>query len=309
MVQPPNAADVGWRFFADPRDFLDSAAEFLAADPLQFTVMNAWARREAGRLDSGLAEPIDRPYWYAVHRRSGRVTAVAMRTAPFAPHPLWVPPMPEEEARDLGRILVARAEPGTEPDAEWGANGMAPAVAQVAEEVTRSSGRRIHVLQHQRLFQCREVLRPARPAGSLRQARPEEAGRVVDWLAGFHLAADEQAGHPGARSEVALPLVEVRHRILDGMYWVWCDPAGEWVHLSGLGALSDGIAGIGPVFTPLVHRGHGYAGWVVAELTQRVLDRGGVPYLFTDQANPVSGRLYQSLGYRAVCDAVQLRVR
>ena len=37
-----------------------------------------------------------------------------------------------------------------------------------------------------------------------------------------------------------------------------------------------GLKRIGPVFTPAAERGHGYAAWVVATLTQDILDDGAL---------------------------------
>ena len=57
------------------------------------------------------------------------------------------------------------------------------------------------------------------------------------------------------------------------------------------------------VYTPPEFRRHGYASACVAALTQRLLDEGNrYCCLYTDLANPTSNRIYQQIGYRAVCD-------
>ena len=71
---------------------------------------------------------------------------------------------------------------------------------------------------------------------------------------------------------------------------------------------AHGVARIGPVYTPKEHRGHGYASRAVAEVSQLLLDRGVRCCLFTDQANPTSNRIYESIGYRPVVDMVNLLV-
>jgi predicted GNAT family acetyltransferase len=45
---------------------------------------------------------------------------------------------------------------------------------------------------------------------------------------------------------------------------------------------------------------------VTAAATRDVLDRGAIPVLFTDLANPTSNKIYQQLGYYAVEDRVQI---
>jgi predicted GNAT family acetyltransferase len=46
----------------------------------------------------------------------------------------------------------------------------------------------------------------------------------------------------------------------------------------------------------------------VAEVSRRHLERGVRVCLFTDQANPVSTRVYEAIGYRPVVDMVNLLV-
>ncbi len=56
-------------------------------------------------------------------------------------------------------------------------------------------------------------------------------------------------------------------------------------------------------------RGRGYASWVVASLTQQLLDAGARPCLYTDQANPVSNLVYERIGYEPVHDEGNVVVR
>jgi hypothetical protein len=52
-----------------------------------------------------------------------------------------------------------------------------------------------------------------------------------------------------------------------------------------------------------VENKRGYASACVAGLTQRLLDEGhAFCCLCTDLANPTSNRIYQTIGYRPVCD-------
>jgi predicted GNAT family acetyltransferase len=82
-----------------------------------------------------------------------------------------------------------------------------------------------------------------------------------------------------------------------------------WEH-NGIPASMSGYAGptpngirIGPVYTPPSHRRHGYAGALVAQLSQQLLDEGRrVCFLFTDLSNPTSNHIYQTIGYQPVCD-------
>ena len=72
------------------------------------------------------------------------------------------------------------------------------------------------------------------------------------------------------------------------------------------GETPNGIR-IGPVYTPPDHRGRGYASNLTAFVSRTVLDEGrSFCFLYTDVANPTSNRIYQSIGYEPVGDAMMV---
>jgi predicted GNAT family acetyltransferase len=64
---------------------------------------------------------------------------------------------------------------------------------------------------------------------------------------------------------------------------------------------------IGPVYTPLSHRGRGYGSAVTAAAASCAL-RAGARHvvLNTDLANPISNAIYPRIGFRPVHDAVEI---
>jgi predicted GNAT family acetyltransferase len=57
------------------------------------------------------------------------------------------------------------------------------------------------------------------------------------------------------------------------------------------------------VYTPPAQRGKGYAANCTAAVSQLLLDAGwDYCALFTDLENPISNRVYEKIGYEAVCD-------
>jgi GNAT superfamily N-acetyltransferase len=291
-------------FFDDPAAFLTEAADHLVADPVLNTVLATIAERAAADDAAGIPPDPAAPYrWWVVVRERGEVVGVAMRTAPFEPYPLFLLPMPEDGARALARALHDRGEP------VGGVNGARPAVDACAAELAVLTGGRVAGGLHTRLHRLERVARPAPARGSLRPAAADEVGLVVDWFNAFSAAADEQAGRPpGSMHRVAVTREDMERRVAREQVWLWLDEAGVPVHLSAMHPPSFGAARIAPVYTPPEHRGHGYAGNTVAALSQRILDAGAVPCLYTDQANPASNRLYAALGYRPVVDMVDLLV-
>ena len=161
---------------------------------------------------------------------------------------------------------------------------------------------------HTRLFELGELSVPPSPPGALRPVTEDEAGLALDWFRAFHRDADEQAGRrPGdGHGETAFGIDDMLVRIRGERVWFWDD--GGPVHLTGANAPAFGVARVGPVYTPNERRGRGYAAAAVAEVSRRIVAGGARACLFTDQANPISNRLYETLGYRPVVDMANLLV-
>ncbi len=223
-----------------------------------------------------------------------------MRTAPFAPHPVYVTRMSADGARGLARALHDRGE------LVAGVNGSIPAAERLAAEIAGLTGRHHRIAVHTRLFQLGDLVAPASPQGHPRPARPEEADRAVAWYSAFSRDAAEQAGRSVPHEMEAEDRELMVRRIDEGCVWVWEDATGAIVHLTGVSRPMFGVSRIGPVYTPPEHRGRGYAGATVAAVSRSLLDEDARVCLFTDQANPVSNALYERLGFRPVADQVQI---
>lgn len=285
-------------FLSDPSLFLTAAGEYLAAAPLATNVLASVAERSAGQVASGITPP-ERDWWLVAHEGE-RVVGGAMRTAPSDPWPIYVAPMPSGAATALAQALAERGEE------VLAVNGALPAAQECAEELARLTGLAARVAIHMRQHQARAVVAPRPAAGTLRLARPQEAPLVQRWFEEFFVEADAQAGRPyGAHAGEVPSLEETRWRVEKGEVWLR-ELAGSPVHMTCVNPPSFGVVRIGPVYTPVEQRGHGFAGDTVAALTQQALDQGAVPTLFTDQANPVSNQLYAGIGYVPVVDAVNL---
>jgi len=257
------------------------------------------AKQSAGAVPTG-----DLPHrWWAIARdEAGAVTGVAMRTAPFAPYPAYVLPMPEDAALALARTLHERGE------ALGGVNGALPAARVVAEETARLSGGAASVHEHLRLFELGDLVLPESPPGRLRSATRDDADLCLAWFRDFAHAAAEQAGRHEPHAMEEFSMEELLGRVDDGIVWLWEDEAGEVVHLTGANLPANGVTRIGPVYTPRDRRGYGYASRAVAEISQRYVEQGVRCCLFTDQANPVSNHIYEAIGYRQVVDMVNLHI-
>lgn len=291
------------RFFDDPAAFLDVAGERLAEMPVLSTVMAGVAHRIHEQREAGVPWPEGVPCWFAVVLDRGEIVGTAMRTAPFGEYPAYLLPMPDEAAVLLARTLLDRDEP------VLGANGALPTVQIFCEEMARATGGQAQVGQHTRLFELGELKEPASVPGRLRPATVEEQDLVTSWYDAFMADADEQAGRePGSSPHEAPGPEDMRRRIEGGRIFLWEAADGTPVHVTAATLASYGVSRIGPVFTPREHRGHGYASQAVYQVSRLLRDLGERPCLFTDQANPTSNRIYESLGYEPLVDMANLRV-
>jgi hypothetical protein len=293
-------AGVPLQFYADPGEFLAAAGDYLAVDPVISTVVTSIAHRVLAQQADGIAQS-DRNWWLVVRDASGAVVSAGMRTAPFAPHPLFLLPMPERAAVALARTLYERGEE------VLGANGALPAVELFATELTRLGGGQVQVSQHTRLHELGQLVWPAPVPGHLAAATEDDVELVTEWLGAFMGDADEQAGRPRGASAHELPVrAEILRQLRAGQLWFWVSDTGEKVHLTGVRPPSFGVARVGPVYTPPVQRGRGWASNAVAEVSRQMQAEGTRVCLFTDQANPVSNKIYAALGYRPVIDMANL---
>jgi GNAT superfamily N-acetyltransferase len=287
-------------FCTDPGEFLAAAGDHLAADPVVSTVVTTVAHRLWSQLADGIAQP-DRHWWLVVRNGSGAVVGAGMRTAPFAPYPPFLLPMPDEAAVALAHALHERGEE------VLAVNGALPAVELCAAELARLGGGRVQVSQHTRLHELGELAWPAPAPGGLQAATEDDVELVTQWFDAFMGDADEQAGRPRGASAHDVPdRAEMLRRLRSGRLWFWVDGTGRRVHLTGVNPPSFGVARVGPVYTPPAQRGRGWASNAVAEVSRRLRAEGVRVCLFTDQANPISNRIYATLGYQPVVDMANL---
>lgn len=203
-------------FFDDPASFLSVAADHLRADPVLNTVLATVAERDRSERRAGIVARADD--WYLLIRDNqndhGTVLGVGMRTAPFAPRPLYLLPMPDTAAIDLARVLHERGERVA------AVNGALPAAAVFAEESARLSGQRVEEGRHTRLFELRRVIDPAPVPGTIRLAGEQDVPLVRQWFAAFHHDADVQAGRTPSETEPEERPELIRGKVEAGLIWL-----------------------------------------------------------------------------------------
>lgn len=278
---------MGWVFTDDVGEYDAAVGSFLRADPVLHTV----ALTVLEQLRGG-SRWSDDPVVLAWRTDASAVVAAALMTPPF---PLMLVDIEPADVDDL--VAALRAHNVAVP----AVNGEQVAAEAFATAWTDTTGTTYAVERRERLYRLGELSAPPHPAsGGARAATSDDLDLVVEWVAAFQLEA----------LHAPMPADHQRQRTAEmvgaGRCWLWED--AEPVAMSGRNPTVSGVARVGPVYTPPMHRGRGYGTDVTAACTRDALDRGaeGV-VLFTDLANPTSNAIYQTIGYRAVMDRVVLR--
>ncbi len=224
------------------------------------------------------------PIFLATVEEQGRVAGCAFRTPPFgfgiSEMPVAALPLLVEEFWQ-----VYRSGPSV-----FGPAGLA---AQFAALWCAKTGQQIRETVDERLFELHKVVAPTTiPNGSMRLARPADMELVLQWFTAF----DNEA-----RTYTAARKAAVADKVNNERIFLWDDKGT--VSMAGIAGLTDHGARIAPVYTPPALRRRGYAGALVAALSDSILATHRTScYLYTDLSNAVANSIYQKIGYLPVCD-------
>jgi uncharacterized protein len=187
-----------------------------------------------------------------------------------------------------------------------GVMGPSQVAQRFAQTWQRLTGQPYREGKRERVFELTQVIAPRPGPGYLRTATQADLELVLAWVQAFMQEAlpdDPQEDAEETRRSWA-------RRIEQGGVYLWELEDGAIVSLAAQNRPVSTVISVGPVYTPPEQRGKGYASRCVAALSQLLLDRGWQRCsLFTDLANPTSNSIYQKIGYRAVCDFNEYRLR
>lgn len=234
----------------------------------------------------------DRRPYLAVVEQEGAVVGAAVMTPPFN---LLLSHQSTPDALPLFAQDVYRLQP-TLPGVLAPSAVAGPFAACWGD----LSGQAYRRRRAERIYQLDEVTAVQGVPGALRRAGDADRDLLIAWAVAFYMEADHQNDPQRTRS-LAERNVDARLHADPMGYYLWCD--GTPVSLAGCNAPTAHGIRIGPVYTPPVQRGHGYASAAVAALSQRMLDGGFRHcFLYTDLSNPTSNKIYRAIGYQPVCD-------
>jgi len=145
-----------------------------------------------------------------------------------------------------------------------------------------------------RVYELRQVQTRTFPPGIFQVSGPLEIPIIAKWIQAFEAEALGESHE--------LNLARAERLITGGQIFTWMLDEEIVSMAMKTRPITHSIT-IGGVYTPPEHRRRGYAGALVAHLSQHLLDEGyQFVNLFTDLDNPTSNKIYQEVGYHPVCD-------
>lgn len=273
-------------FDDDIKTFLEHAGPFLLADEAANNLMVALCRDIQNGRYSDRA-----PLLVRVNDESQLVTT-ALQTPPYD---LLLSRCGDDEVwRALPRALVAR---GVSIPGVLGPSREAERFARAWAEQT---GVTFTLRRGSRVFEVMRVRWPEPVSGEMIMALDAHRPLVQDWTEAFR-----EEAVPNDMIPLDRMLAGADKRIDDGDCFLWI-ARDEPVSMACLVGRTPHGRRLSYVYTPPHRRRTGFAGALVANLTQRVLDDGcDFCFLFTDLSNPTSNRLYENIGYERVADCQQ----
>ena len=275
------------RRFTEPKAFLARAESFLRAEEAENVLM----------LGICASAHFDDSCYLATVEADHAVVACALRTPPHGAL------LTRADRQALGLLAADLADKYQDLPAVAGPE---PAVGVFARLWSARTGEAAERAMRMRVFEARRVVQPPAPAGTFRVATEADLPVVAPWTAAFF----EEVG----LHDPSDPHDAARERIREGSLFIWED--AREVSMAAWAGRTGRVVRINHVYTPPEHRGRGltqlrqellrYASACVASLTQKLLDEGFAQCcLYTDLANPTSNKIYQTIGYRPVCDAAE----
>lgn len=211
-------------------------------------------------------------------------------------HPALIVGFAAQEDVDFAAIALHMSKSGWLPTSINGADQWSTALVKAWRAIC---GANYALLRQLRAFELYAVIPPLRPpAGNVRAAATGDRAVLVGWANAFEVEA------LGTEEQGADNVKLVDRLLGDSDLAVW-EHDGTVRSMAAINRRTPRSSCVSLVYTPPAHRRAGYAGAVVAALSQRELDAGqNWCSLFTDVENPTSNHIYMELGYEPKCDFV-----
>lgn len=281
------------------RRFRDVAAFYRHAEAF-YTAHEAENNLPLGILTSRIAQPerVEPDIYLATAEHDSEIVAATVRTPPYN---LVVSLIPRADLLPSA-IAALAADALAVYGSMRGVLGPATESLAFARLWQRIAGTSFAIGTRERAYQLDAVIPVSGVSGSMRRATEADRNLLIRWLDAFNREALPDGIHQDPTDYIDAALSSPARDL-----FLWED-GGTPVTLVGHSSNTPHGARVGPVYTPPELRRRGYASACTAVASQALLDAGRrFCFLFTDLANPTSNHIYQTIGYRPVCDVDEYR--
>lgn len=171
----------------------------------------------------------------------------------------------------------------------------------LAELFKKGSGFNYETKMDLMSYYCPKVNELKKVNGEMRLAKKDDLETIVDFCVGFVLDGFGKTVTRDSQLNSATRLIESKK------LYVWqCNE--RVVSMANLAHQSPRHCRINNVYTPPMQRSKGFATALTAELSQKILNNGFTPVLFTDLSNPISNWVYKKAGYQECGKIKELKI-
>ena len=274
----------------DAAQFLARTATFRATEPLLTNVISTVTEGVLAGRDYEAA------HWWIIeddessvsHQADpSRVVGVAMRTVPYN---LVLSPMPQQAAEMLSDEVCGLFPQlsGVSAPKDVGQWFLARHYAAVA---------RVGIRMHDVIRVLAEFLPAHGVSGLARAVTDSDRPMLQGWMTQF---AQDAGVHAFGADAAVQGLLE--------RGWLWQSeegPVSVCGHTTITGSVGERVVRVGPVFTPLEFRGHGYASAITSHVISLLQPQAETVMLYADANNPTSNGVYERLGMPIVAEIIE----
>lgn len=278
------------KFYGTPREFLEENAGFLR----DFEVH---AQLNFGNASAHKDEPCRPDLLFGRCEENGQGVLLFGNTLPWC---LCLNSVPGDPAALSAAVLLAERLQA-EKIPLHGVMGS----RELCGAFTFAYGGRFTLHTVMDIMMLTELTEPPVVSGTVRKAVPGDLETVTGWACAFTKEVlREEPAREALRQEFSDMIAEQGLYVLEGKDGTLLSMAST-AHAR---QLPHGC-GVSWVYTPPEHRGCKYCQNTVAALCREQMERGAqFISLFVNKANPISNRVYQKLGFRAVVDSYDFRL-
>lgn len=140
------------------------------------------------------------------------------------------------------------------------------------------------------VYRCDKVVNPKKAAGHMIYSTGQHKEILAKFITGMVFDLEKRSMREGEAEGFAEGTAGSED------LYLWEDEK-QVVAMAMIVHRTEEFARVNTVYTDVSQRGKGYAGMLVGEVTQKILDEHRIPMLYTEKDNICSNAVYQRIGY------------